>query len=439
MDGPRTILHVDMDAFFVSVELLRRPELRGQPVVVGGTGNRGVVAAANYEARVYGVFSAMPSVRARRLCPSAVFLPGDHQLYAEVSERVMAIFRSFTPLVEPISLDEAFLDVTGARRRLGDGATIARAIRQEIDEREHLACAVGVAPSKLVAKLASAAAKPRIRGGALQPGLGVLVVPPGGEHAFMHPLPARALWGVGPKTLERLERLGVHTIGDIATLPVDTLIRTLGDAHGRHIHSVANALDDRPVEPDQALKSVGHEETFPQDLHDAERLGREIVRMSDGVASRLRGGGFAGRTVTLKLRFGDFRTITRSVTLPSAVDDAPVIARAAADLLATVDPSPGIRLLGVTVSGLTRDVARQLSFDDLGSRTWHGASSAIDEIRSRFGDTAIGPAAAMGRDGLNVKRRGQNQWGPTSRRLEPADDREEEGDHPSSGEKAREK
>jgi DNA polymerase-4 len=428
--GPRTILHVDMDAFFVAVELIRRPELRGQPVVVGGTGNRGVVAAANYEARVHGVFSAMPTARARRLCPHAVFLPGDHKRYAEVSERVMAVFHSFTPLVEPISLDEAFLDVTGARRRAGDGPTIARAIRTRILEEEELACSVGVASSKLVAKLASAAAKPRITPKGPQPGLGVLVVPPGGEQAFMHPLPARRLWGVGPKTLERLERLGVHTIGDIAAVPAGALIQTLGDAHGRHLHNLALAIDDRPVEPDQKVKSVGHEETFPHDLRDVEHLGREIVRMSDGVASRLRAAGLAGRTVTLKLRFGDFRTITRSTTLASVVDDAPIIARAAADLLATIDPTPGVRLLGVTVSGLTADVSRQLSFDDLGGRTWEGASSAIDEIRSRYGDTAIGPAAAMGREGLRIKRRGDDPWGPSVRRLERAQDREEEGDPP---------
>jgi DNA polymerase-4 len=412
----RTILHVDMDAFFVSVELLRRPELRGQPVVVGGTGNRGVVAAASYEARSFGVFSAMPTARARRLCPHAVFLQGDHRLYGEVSERVMTVFRSFTPLVEPISLDEAFLDVTGARRRAGDGPTIARDIRTRVYEEEQLTCAVGVAASKLVAKMASAAAKPRITPSGPKPGLGVLVVAPGEEAGFMHPLPARRLWGVGPKTFERLARMGVNTIGDIAALPVHTLVHAVGDAHGRHLHAVANGIDDRPVEPDQPVKSVGHEETFPQDVYDAERLGREIVRMADAVASRLRAGGLAGRTVVLKLRFGDFRTITRSVTLASMVDDAPAIARAAGDLLAAVDPAPGVRLLGVSVSGLGGSPARQLSFDDIGARSWGDASGAIDEIRARFGEAAIGPAAAMGRDGLRIKRRGDDPWGPSSDR-----------------------
>jgi len=430
--APRTILHVDMDAFFVSVELLRRPELRGQPVVVGGTGNRGVVAAANYEARAHGVFSAMPSARARRLCPQAVFLPGDHRLYGEVSERVMRVFHEFTPLVEPLSLDEAFLDVSGARRLAGDGPTIARRIRERILEQEQLACSVGVAASKLVAKLASAAAKPRVTRSGPAPGSGVLVVPAGEEHAFMHPLPARALWGVGPKTLERLERLGVHTIGDIAALPVQALVHAVGDAHGRHLHAVASGVDDRPVEPDQQVKSIGHEETFPHDVHDAERLGREIVRMADAVASRLRASGLAGRTVTLKLRFGDFRTISRASTLGSAIDDGPAIARAAAELLAAVDPAPGVRLLGVTASGLTAGSARQLTFDDLGARSWEDASDAIDEIRARFGDAAIGPAAAMGRDGLRIKRRGDDPWGPESATtrttpLETRQDREQEG------------
>ncbi|HEY3142382.1 MAG TPA: DNA polymerase IV [Acidimicrobiales bacterium] len=408
-----TILHVDMDAFFVSVELLRHPELRGQPVVVAGLGNRGVVAAANYEARVHGVFSAMPTARARRLCPHAVFLAGDHDRYAAVSERVMAIFRSVTPLVEPISLDEAFLDVTGARRAVGDGPTIARWLRGEIQQTEQLTCSVGVATSKLVAKLASEAAKPRIRGGRVEPGEGIRVVPPGGERDFLHPLPARALWGVGPKTWERLERLGVHTVGDIAGLPVDTLVRTLGAAHGRHLSDLSHAVDSRPVVPDQRPKSVGYEETFPHDLTDQDELGREVVRMADAVALRLRRNGLAGRTVTLKVRYGDFRTMTRSLTLPSVVDDTSLIARTARDLLAAVDVAPGIRLLGVSVSALSDGAARQLSFDELELPSHDDTNGAVDQIRERFGDAAIGPASSLGDDGLRIKRRGNAAWGPS--------------------------
>jgi DNA polymerase IV len=408
----RTILHVDMDAFFVSVELLRRPELRGRPVVVGGTGARGVVAAASYEARAYGVFSAMPSARARRLCPQAVFLPGDHAHYAEVSARVMALFRSYTPLIEPLSLDEAFLDVTGARRLFGEGERIGHAIRADVLAEEGLTCSVGVAATKLVAKLASESAKPRASPTGPSAGAGVRVVPPGAERAFLRPLPARALWGVGPATLARLERLGVRTVGDIADLTEAALVGALGRAAGRQLRQLAHGVDPRPVEPDQPAKSIGHEETFPHDHHDAASLGREVVRMADSVGWRLRRAGRAARTVTLKVRFGDFRTITRSTTLAEPVDEGPAIARAARELLAGIDPSPGVRLLGVTATGLVAAGTRQLSFDDAGGPAWHEASGAVDAIRDRFGDAAIGPASAVGERGLHIKRRGDAPWGP---------------------------
>jgi DNA polymerase IV len=412
----RTIVHVDMDAFFVSVELLRRPELQGRPVVVGGSGNRGVVAAANYEARAYGIHSAMPSARARRLCPHAVFIHGDLAHYSEVSERVMAVFRSFTPLVEPISLDEAFLDVTGARRSVGDGATVARRIRAEVRSREGLTCSVGVAPSKMLAKLASEAAKPRASLTGTVEGAGVRVVPPGGELAFLHPLPARALWGVGPATLARLERLGVRTVGDIAALSEATLVSRLGTAHGRHLSRLANAVDDRPVVPDQAPKSIGHEETFPTDQYDRGPLAREVVRMADAVAGRLRRHALVGRTVTLKIRFGDFRTITRSTTAGVALDDGPAIARAARALLDDVDPTPGVRLLGVSVSGLVPGGGRQLTLDEAAAGpSWREASGAIDAIRSRFGASAIGPASSVEPGGAGASRPGENPWGPGGR------------------------
>jgi len=415
----RTILHVDMDAFFVSVELLRRPELRGRPVVVGGTGQRGVVAAASYEARAYGVFSAMPSTQARRLCPQAVFLPGDHDHYGDVSGRVMDIFRSYTPLVEPLSLDEAFLDVTGARRLFGDGAEIGGAIRAEVAEREGLTCSVGVAVTKLVAKLASEAAKPRASPTGPLPGTGVRVVAPGDEQAFLRPLPARALWGVGPATLAKLERLGVRTVGDIADLPDAALVGALGPANGRQLGLLARGVDPRPVEPDQKLKSIGHEETFAHDHHDPEALAREAARMADAVAWRLRRAEMVARTVTVKVRFGDFRTVTRSITLPAPIDDGPAVTRHAQALLAGLDPAPGVRLLGVTVSGLLEGAGRQLSFDDAGAPSWQDASGAIDAIRERYGTGAIGPAAAVGRDGLRVKRRGDGQWGPDDGPVQP--------------------
>jgi DNA polymerase IV len=417
--GSRTVLHVDMDAFYASVELLRRPELRGQPVVVGGSGERGVVAAASYEARRYGIRSAMPATRARRLCPHAVFLPGDHDHYGEVSARIMAVFREMTPLVEPLSLDEAFLDVTGTRRLHGDGATIARAIRERVLAQEGLTCSVGVAPTKLLAKLASEAAKPRASLAGTEAGPGVVVVEPGDELAFLHPLPVQALWGVGPKTLEKLKRLGVQTVGDLAAIDERALVASLGAAHGAHLHRLSRGIDDRAVVPDQAPKSIGHEETFAHDHHRHETLHRELLRLSDSVAGRLRAAGVAGRTVTVKVRFGDFHTITRSATPGRPLDTGPDIVGVAADLLRQVDPTPGVRLLGVHVSGLVDGGTRQLSLDDLGGTSWTEATTAVDAIRARFGADAIVPGALAGPEGIRIKRRGDQQWGPGSARGGP--------------------
>jgi len=419
----RAILHVDMDAFFVAVELLDRPELRGSPVIVGGSGDRGVVAAASYEARAYGVHSAMPSVRARRLCPHAVFLAGRHARYGEVSREVMTIFRSFTPLVEPISLDEAFLDVTGAQRRSGPAPGIAHAIRSRVRESVGLTCSVGVAPVKFVAKLASEAAKPRATPTGPEPGLGVRVITHAELLPFLHALPARSLWGVGPATLARLERLGVTTVGDIAAIHVDTLATAIGNSAGRHLHALANGIDDRDVEPERRPKSIGHEETFATDLHERAALEHELVRLADGVGARLRAHDHAGRTVTIKVRFHDFRTVTRSLTLPSPVDSGHAVAAAARSLLAQIDPAPGVRLLGVSVSGLADQATRQLSLDDAfdaersgaggdEASRWSDASYAMDRIRARFGDAAIGPASVATDRGLRVKRQGDQQWGP---------------------------
>ena len=430
MTGDRTILHVDMDAFYVSVELRRRPELRGQPVVVGGTGPRGVVAAASYEARRFGVFTAMPSSVARRRCPQAVFLAGDHALYSDVSAEVHEIFHGFTPLVEGLALDEAFLDLSGASRLFGTGVEAAQAIRAEIAGRLELTCSVGVAPNKFLAKLASKAAKPVASPSGVSPGPGVVEVPPGGELAFLHPLPVRALWGVGPASLERLQRLGVETVGDLARLGEAAVVGALGTANGQHLFRLANAIDDRPVEPDRAMKSIGHEETYPYDLHEPGELRAQIIRLSDAVAARLRHHQVGARTVTLKVRFAGFQTVTRSRTVAAPLTTGPAIAATVLPLLEAIDPSPGVRLLGVSGSNLGEPI-EQLSLDALldpgvaaaGSAdatvagiesSWHEASSAIDDIRARFGVSAIGPAAAMAGGALRPVRTGAQAWGPDS-------------------------
>lgn len=393
-----------MDAFFASVELLRHPELRGKPVVVGGSGPRGVVAAASYEARRFGVFSAMASTRAQRLCPQAVFLPPDHGHYAAISARVHEVFQRFTPYIEPLSLDEAFLDVTGAQPLFGDGAAIAAALRAQVGEAVQLPCSVGVAPNKFLAKLASEAAKPRADAAGIHPGAGVVVVAPGEELTFLHPLPVRAMWGVGPVTQQRLDRLGVRTIGDLAELGETTLVRAFGAAQGRHLAALAAARDDRPVDTDRRPKSIGHEETFPRDLHTSAELHAHVVRLADLVAARLRRAGVAARTVTLKVRSASFQTVTRSATPPDAVDTGPAIVAALAAAEASIDPGAGIRLIGVSGSNLGEPAAQlRLDLATVGDTAatapaaqWSDASAALDEIRARFGASAIAPASTLG-------------------------------------------
>ncbi|MET0662934.1 MAG: DNA polymerase IV [Ilumatobacteraceae bacterium] len=417
----RTILHADMDAFFVSVELRRRPELVGQPVVVGGTGARGVVAAASYEARRYGVHSAMPSAVARRRCPQAVFLAGDHELYAAVSRDVREIFDRYTPIVEPLSLDEAFLDVTGSLALFGDGVTIGRSIRGAVRDELDLDCSVGVARNKFLAKLASVEAKPIAHPDRIEPGPGVVSVEPEREQEFLDRLPVSRLWGVGPATLDKLQRLGVGRVHELRSIGDDLLVAALGTAQARHLVALAVGRDERHVETDRAAKSISHEETFDADKFSATELDRELVRLVDGVARRLRAGGLGARTLQLKVRFGDFTTISRSTTTADVLDLAPDILAAVRPLLAPIDTSPGVRLLGV--SGTNLGVAsRQLSFDELmlaGEPTdapdWASATVALDKIRERFGASAIGPASALEDGALRVVRPGEQQWGPNQR------------------------
>ena len=378
-----------MDAFYASVEVLKDPSLRNRPVVVGGVGARGVVTSASYEARAYGVRSAMPAVRARRLCPQAIFLPNDFKAYLEMSERIREVFLSITPVVEPLSLDEAFLDVSGAIRLFGSPVEIAREVKGRIGGLG-LPCTVGVAPNKFLAKLASGLGKPD----------GLLVVQRERVLEFLHPLPVEALWGVGETTGDALRKLGLKTVGDVASLSRRTLERAIGDAMGAHLHELSHGRDPRRVEPYEPARSVGSEETFATDLDATEDILREVLRLSDRTASRLRAKGVCGRTVTLKVRFSNFKTITRSRTGEAPMETGAEIYAAARDLYLKLDPDrPRIRLLGVSISGLIDGPAgRQLDLLESDSRSrWSDATKAIDSIRTRFGDSAVGPATLLDR------------------------------------------
>lgn len=397
----RVILHVDMDAFYVSVELLRRPELVGLPVVVGGDGSRGVVAAASYEARRHGVHSAMASVTARRRCPSAVFLPADHQRYAEVSAEVREVFDSVTPLVEPLALDEAFLDVTGVRSLLGEPSEIAETVRRRVADRVGLSCSVGVASNKFVAKLASVEAKPIAHRDGVRAGPGVVVVESGMEAAFVATLPVERLWGVGPKTLARLHDIGIRRVPDIVAAPDGLLEGRLGASAAKHLRRLALGIDDRPVETDRGAKSIGQEETFGSDISDLDVARAEMIRLADSVASRLRGSTVAARTVTLKAKFADFDTVTRSVTAGEPLDTAGEIIERLEPALRELIARGPVRLLGVSASNLV-EPARQLDLwsqattgDGLGSEAHDGADRALDEIRARFGRSSIGRASGL--------------------------------------------
>ncbi len=392
-DGPADdsgcpILHVDMDAFYASVELLDHPELRGTPVIVGATGARGVVLSATYEARRFGVHSAMPMTRARRICPQATVIPPRHPKYAEVSRGVMEIFQAVTPEVEPIASDEAFLDVGGARRRLGSPAAIARLIRAQVADRYGITCSVGVASTKFVAKLASRQCKPD----------GLLVVPADRVVEFLHPLPVAALWGVGERTEQALVRLGIRTVGDLAQVPAATLQREFG-AVGAHLAALAWGRDERRVVPHAPDKSIGNEETFPHDVDDPETIRRELLRLSERVAARLRAGGHVGRTVSVKLRRSDFTTITRSRTLREATDVAKEIFDTSCELYEAAGlERVRLRLVGVRVENLLPAAAatRQLG---LGEREtgWREAEQAMDRAARRFGPDAVKPASLVRR------------------------------------------
>ena len=388
-DAGCTVLHIDMDAFYASVELIGRPELKGTPVIVGG-GSRSVVLSATYEARRFGVHSAMPMTRARRLCPQATVVEPSHGRYSRVSAGVMEIFRSVTPLVEPLSLDEAFLDVAGAVRRLGRPREIGQLIRDRVADEQGITCSVGVATTKFVAKLASTRSKPD----------GMLVVPASGVVAFLHPLPVGALWGVGEKTEKELTRLGLHTVGDIAHTPRNTLVRALGQAAGSHLHALSWGRDERRVVAHEPDKSIGAEETFSRDVDEPDVVRRELLRLAERTAARLRTAGLAGRTVSLKNRFADITTITRARTLSEPTDVAAVLYATARQLYEALGLDRArLRLVGIRVEGLVESefAPHQLL---LGERAQgrREVEQAADKAARRFGDGTVRPASLVDPD-----------------------------------------
>lgn len=386
-DSESNILHVDMDAFFASVELRDRPELKGLPVVVGHSGGRGVVTSATYEARKFGIHAAMSMTEALRRCPKAIFIEPNHEKYSEVSEKLQEIYLSFTPLVEPLSVDEAFLDVSGSRKLLGTPIEIGKKLREKVFQEENITCSVGIAPTKFIAKLASTRAKPD----------GLIVVSPKEVIDFLHPLPVGALWGVGGKTEEVLKRLGLFKVSDIAHLSLKTLKRALGDGIAEHLYELSWGKDERSVETNEPEKSVGNEETFSKDLDQAEDILREVLRLSEKVAARLRQAGLMGRTITLKVRFSNFSTITRSKTLLDPTDVAKEIYEVAKSLFEGLKlDQVRVRLVGVRIEKLVEEeqANRQLLLGE-NEKGWREIDKASDKANARFGDEAIKPARLL--------------------------------------------
>jgi DNA polymerase-4 len=378
------ILHIDMDAFFALVEVRENPSLAGKQVIVGYDGNRGVVLSATYEARKLGVHSAMPMSRALRLAPNAIVVEPDHEKYSEVSENVMAIFESITPLVQPLSVDEAFLDISGAQKLMGTPSQIGEVIRARVRDEQGITCSVGVASTMFVAKLATNFAKPD----------GLHVVPADKVIEFLHPLPIGALWGVGEKTAEQLSRLGLVNVADIANTPVKTLARVIGQAAAEHLYELSWGRDPREVTPNQAEKSIGAERTFESDIDDPEEILAQILDLSNKVAKRLRAANYFSRTITIKVRFADFTSVTRSKSLPSSTDLATDIYATSKSLFEAMHLQRArIRLVGVRATGLApaSESSVQLEFSDRDSG-WREAEEAIDQVSLKFGNSAVKPA-----------------------------------------------
>lgn len=384
----RHIIHLDMDAFYASVEILDQPELKGKPVIVGGGSERGVVCAASYEARAYGVHSALAMAIARKRCPDGVFLPVRIHRYQEVSERIMTIFADYSPLLEQLSVDEAFLDVSGCDRLFGPPEQIAAMIRRRVREETGLTVSAGVAGCKLVAKIASDCNKPD----------GLTIVRHGEEERFLAPLAIGRLWGVGKKTVPLLEQLGVGTIGDLTRLSLDFLEKKFGK-QGRAMYFHARGIDSRPLETTDKIKSIGNEETFAHDITDLAAIKRELLRLATKTGERLRRERCAGRTATLKIKYNDFSTASRSLTLSRPTSDARQLYQAAITLLPrTLAGNRPVRLVGITVSNLTADDSPlQLDlFGDNGQGERRKLNNALDRINQRFGPQTIKPAALQG-------------------------------------------
>lgn len=380
-----SILHIDMDAFFASVELLERPELIGEPAVVAHDGPRSVVSSATYAARELGIRSAMPLTVAKRLCPTVVVLEPHFEKYRALSAQVMSIFEQYTPLVEQLSIDEAFLDVSGARRLHGDPADIARNIKTQVIMETGLFCSVGVAENKFVAKVASTASKPN----------GLLIIEPDKTLEFLHPLPIEALWGVGKVTAEKLHKRGLHTVGDIASTPQKSLVNLLGHAAGEHLTQLAMGRDPRTVTPERIEKSISHEQTFEVDISDAGRLKRAMLAQSNRVASQLRESGWQSRTISIKVTYSNFETITRSVTLPEPTSIGRMIHRIACELFDNLEwPGRSVRLIGVRAGQLVEAGTSQLSLwqEDDG---WGDLEQVIDQVSHKFGSASVRPASLM--------------------------------------------
>ena len=388
-DTACTVLHVDMDAFFAAVELRRRPELRGRPMMVAGSVSRGVVLSATYEARAYGVRSAMPTAQALARCPGIVVIPPDHEAYRAASGDVMEIFAGVTPLVEPLSVDEAFLDVSGARRTGGRPGRIAIDLRRRIADELGLTATVGAASTKFVAKLASGLAKPD----------GLLLVPPSDVLPLLRALPVRALWGVGPQTQTRLASLGLTTVAEIADTDREVLARALGTAVGHKLHDLAWGRDDRAVQARAAEASIGAESTFDVDIRDEGAVLRELLDLAEKAARRCRAAGMSGRTVSLKVRFADFSTVTRSQTLATPTNHGREVYAAAVRQWQRLGVGRrAVRLVGVRIESLTveQQVSTQLEFgQEQETADWRAAEDAVDRIAARFPGAAPRPATLL--------------------------------------------